>query len=640
MNVELRSRSITGVQTPVIETPVQSIPSSPSLGRRRRLVGLSSPFSLVFYACVFYAAAISLWHLIRNRHPDDVPSHIIQKNESGTTAVEPLGNLHEHVDDRQTNLRIQEPSKPSESQVDSREMLIGRLSGEVKAVPPSFVAPQPEGSLNMRKNQRMVDSPSRRDSGEESQEDADEFTEDVDVEACPATFETPSPDRKQRCCRFKQRTLTCLPNLVILGAQKAGSTALHSYLLFHPNILPARKKELHVFDIDRSFLALGDKLRMAIPPISLTSPAEMISPPVSKTKLNITLDSSPSYLADRRACPRMARVLAPDARFVLLLRDPVERLWSDVLMKKRRVDVQDEFLQDLLPQYQARVYECVQKHLLRTYRLDAGDGESNDGGNRIKSFRSCVPEPVAKHGRIMAFMRYINTRSPHSRRFLSECLSKDTETLLQCVRPGGDFASTIFTEKMPDIPGIIYNEAHRLEQQMIGCCDVLHSDGEGNNADEQEHRRPRFGPVEDCFGCGCRCFPKATMMSDISKNFVWRSMYHPQLVHCLQSIPRERILMLDMKDLRSNPAATLSRVFKHAGLPDFDLSGVTPHQARELFNSHYPDFETISGWTHAGKHAEYNMPRDLREFLTEFFRPFNRRLFDLLGVKPFDGWGV
>jgi hypothetical protein len=39
-----------------------------------------------------------------------------------------------------------------------------------------------------------------------------------------------------------------LPHIVIVGAQKSGSTALFGHLLFHPNFATPKRKELHSFD--------------------------------------------------------------------------------------------------------------------------------------------------------------------------------------------------------------------------------------------------------------------------------------------------------------------------------------------------------------------------------------------------------
>ena len=39
-----------------------------------------------------------------------------------------------------------------------------------------------------------------------------------------------------------------LPAFIILGAQKAGTTSLYEYLCQHPQIVSARRKEVHFFD--------------------------------------------------------------------------------------------------------------------------------------------------------------------------------------------------------------------------------------------------------------------------------------------------------------------------------------------------------------------------------------------------------
>jgi hypothetical protein len=41
-----------------------------------------------------------------------------------------------------------------------------------------------------------------------------------------------------------------LPDFVIIGAQKCGTTSLYNYLAEHPNVAPAFTKEAHFFDVD------------------------------------------------------------------------------------------------------------------------------------------------------------------------------------------------------------------------------------------------------------------------------------------------------------------------------------------------------------------------------------------------------
>ena len=44
-----------------------------------------------------------------------------------------------------------------------------------------------------------------------------------------------------------------LPNLLIIGAQKCGTTSLHAYLDLHPNVHMAAEKELDFFIADRAW---------------------------------------------------------------------------------------------------------------------------------------------------------------------------------------------------------------------------------------------------------------------------------------------------------------------------------------------------------------------------------------------------
>jgi hypothetical protein len=44
-----------------------------------------------------------------------------------------------------------------------------------------------------------------------------------------------------------------LPNLLIIGAQKCGTTSLHAYLDVHPDVHMAAEKELDFFIEDRAW---------------------------------------------------------------------------------------------------------------------------------------------------------------------------------------------------------------------------------------------------------------------------------------------------------------------------------------------------------------------------------------------------
>lgn len=104
-----------------------------------------------------------------------------------------------------------------------------------------------------------------------------------------------------------------MPNVVIVGATKAGTTSMHSYLGLHPEITISRDKELRFFqDPDcRGWLgqyqdnfAAGTRYRVESTPFYSKSPCF-------------------PGVADRMAD------LVPDARVIYLVRDPVERIVAE-----------------------------------------------------------------------------------------------------------------------------------------------------------------------------------------------------------------------------------------------------------------------------------------------------------------------
>lgn len=104
-----------------------------------------------------------------------------------------------------------------------------------------------------------------------------------------------------------------LPNLVIIGAMKAGTTSLFNYLAHHPQIAQARDKEVRFFQDPEHRRWLGEYQ-------SQFSPGT-----------RYRMEASPHYTkvpCMPGAADRIAE-LVPDARLVYLVRDPVERIVAE-----------------------------------------------------------------------------------------------------------------------------------------------------------------------------------------------------------------------------------------------------------------------------------------------------------------------
>lgn len=101
-----------------------------------------------------------------------------------------------------------------------------------------------------------------------------------------------------------------LPDAVILGAQKCGTSSLHYYLVQHPQVIAPLRKEVHYFDLN---YARGE-------PWYRAHFGRSAAP-------GLNLDSSPYYLFHPAVPERLHRLL-PDAKLIVLLRDPVRRAYS------------------------------------------------------------------------------------------------------------------------------------------------------------------------------------------------------------------------------------------------------------------------------------------------------------------------
>jgi hypothetical protein len=112
-----------------------------------------------------------------------------------------------------------------------------------------------------------------------------------------------------------------LPDFLLIGAQKAGTTSMYSYLAAHPGVRPAARKEVHFFDVN---YARGENWYRAM------FPTQRALGGAAGPGRSITGEASPYYLFHPLAAERAAR-LVPDARLIVLLRDPVERAWSHYL---------------------------------------------------------------------------------------------------------------------------------------------------------------------------------------------------------------------------------------------------------------------------------------------------------------------
>jgi len=120
-----------------------------------------------------------------------------------------------------------------------------------------------------------------------------------------------------------------LLRFVIGGVQKAGTTALGRYLGAHPMLQLPRGKEAHVFD--------APDFDDAATPLQVDTRYSLLFDAASDETTDDTLhgDATPFYLVRAEVIARIARY-NPAMRWIVLLRDPVERAISQHHMERQR----------------------------------------------------------------------------------------------------------------------------------------------------------------------------------------------------------------------------------------------------------------------------------------------------------------
>ncbi len=114
-----------------------------------------------------------------------------------------------------------------------------------------------------------------------------------------------------------------LPNLIVIGAQKCGTSGLHYYLGFHPEISMSRPKEVNFFIKERNWKLGVDWYMRHFDPDA-----------------RVRGESSPNYTAypHHTGVPKRMHSVVPDARLIYIVRDPLARIeshWVHNFAKRR-----------------------------------------------------------------------------------------------------------------------------------------------------------------------------------------------------------------------------------------------------------------------------------------------------------------
>ena len=111
-----------------------------------------------------------------------------------------------------------------------------------------------------------------------------------------------------------------LPNFLCIGAPKSGTTSLYDVLKQHKDVFLPSFKEPHFFDSDESWNK---------------GVVWYQSSYYSKASHQCVGDFTPTYLSNNLAPSRINEVLGNQVKFVVILRNPIDRAYSHYLHTKR-----------------------------------------------------------------------------------------------------------------------------------------------------------------------------------------------------------------------------------------------------------------------------------------------------------------
>jgi hypothetical protein len=127
-----------------------------------------------------------------------------------------------------------------------------------------------------------------------------------------------------------------LPNFLVIGAGKAGTTSVYRYLKQHPQVFMSPIKETNFFAYtcagwdDRELNRLGWSARF---PVRTLEAYETLFEPVRDEKA--VGEISPRYLSVGRPAAECIRRHLPGVRLIAILRNPIERAFSSYLFHTR-----------------------------------------------------------------------------------------------------------------------------------------------------------------------------------------------------------------------------------------------------------------------------------------------------------------
>lgn len=253
-----------------------------------------------------------------------------------------------------------------------------------------------------------------------------------------------------------------LPNLLVIGGQRCGTSSLFKYLGGHPRCAASVRKEVRFFT---EYYGRGASWYRSHFPLSTVAKIR---------RAKVFFEATPDYLLDPRV-PKRASSLLPDFRVIVLLRDPVERAYSHY-WHNRRLGTETLPFQEAL----AAESDRIGSHLARIER-----------GSEEPTPKSLLRYAYVERGRYARHLeRWLDFIESERVLILpSEFFYQDTDTAFQEIlaflglpewRPQ-TYRNFSYAEGRPAIPPMPEESRHWLEGELAPDVEKLHGIGLPNS---------------------------------------------------------------------------------------------------------------------------------------------------------------
>jgi hypothetical protein len=122
-----------------------------------------------------------------------------------------------------------------------------------------------------------------------------------------------------------------LPNFIVIGAYKSGTTSLYNYLRQHPQIFMSRIKEPNFFAHEKKAGMMREEGKEVRVIDNMDSYQDLFKGVTNEKAIG---EASPIYLGTPLAAQRIKETI-PDVKLIAILRQPVDAFYSDHNMRIR-----------------------------------------------------------------------------------------------------------------------------------------------------------------------------------------------------------------------------------------------------------------------------------------------------------------